>query len=230
MLHCPAVVLSGPEEPVALKKNILAMGPPSGVIITSPAGLAEAHRLLGASWLARQPLVVPGESTARKAVDLGVPTVISPPGSGDSEAMLALPVFESVAGQSWMILAAAGGRRLIEFSLRHRGARVTRFHIYQRRMASFSLTQQEHLARASAVITLLASAAAVDWLKSVLPDDGWRKIARGVVIAPSARVAALAREAGCDRVELASGADDQAMLAALARCTKQSVIITPEPY
>lgn len=214
---CPAVVLAAPEHPEQLRRAITKLPPPDGVIVTSPAGLVEAVQLLGPGWFCRQPLVVPGETTADRARALGITGVYSPPGSGDSEAMLNLPQLDQVSGQRWFILAAEGGRRLLETVLSQRGATVTRHHVYRRLAAPLTAGLLEALDGDAPLVVLLASAAALTWMQTMLDGRQWSRVIDQPVIAPSKRVAAQARTAGCRHVLQAEGADDRAMLTALVQ-------------
>lgn len=220
-IHCPAVILTGPDNPDSVRRAILRQPKPDGVIITSPAGLVEAVSLLGVPWFNRQLLVVPGEATAKRARALGVVQLASPPGAGDSEAMLDLPALSRVAGQHWMILAAEGGRRLLEQVLLERGARVTRHHVYRRLPASMPHSAADVLAAREPLIVLLASAGALDWMQTMVDHDTWAYLSRQRVVAPSRRVATRARRAGCERVVQAGGADDASMLKAVVEVLKK---------
>lgn len=215
VIYCPAAVLVGAENTGDLRCAILDRPKPEGVIVTSPSGLVEAVKLLGAPWFNQQPLVVPGEFTAQRAKALGVVTAVSPPGSGDSEAMLALSQLSQVAGQRWLILAADGGRRLLEQALSGRGARVERHHVYRRLPAPLPAQATGAFQQHAPLIVLLASAGALAWMQNMVDDETWSYLARQTFIAPSKRVAVKARQAGCATILQASGADDAAMIDAL---------------
>ncbi|OZA22897.1 MAG: uroporphyrinogen-III synthase, partial [Hydrogenophilales bacterium 17-61-9] len=64
-----------------------------------------------------------GPGTTRALRNLGVAQVITPQGQ-DSEALLALPQLQHVAGKRVVIVRGVGGRALLSDSLRARGADV----------------------------------------------------------------------------------------------------------
>ncbi len=220
-LRAPAVILGPAENREAVREAILEQPRPDGVIVTSPAGLQEAISLLGPGWFNQQPLLVPGPATAERARCLGVAEVVSPPASGDSEALLALPLLKRVGGQQWMILAAAGGRRLLEQTLAERGARVVRHHVYQRLPAPMPRRVGQLFRAREPMVLMLASAAALSWLRTMVDQEAWPYLSRQAAVAPSKRVARKAREAGFLHVVEAGGADDAAMLQALVEVLKQ---------
>jgi uroporphyrinogen-III synthase len=217
--HCPSIDLVGPVDPDACAARLAAMLPADRIILTSPEGARQAVALIGADAFAAIPVVVPGPGTAAVARKLGLARVVGPARSGDSEAMLALPELEAVEGMRILILAAAGGRLLLETELRRRGARVERLHVYRRLPAGLPEALVNDISSATQVITLISSGGALEALQAGLPESAWKGVLAGFMLVPSERVAGMARQAGARHVVNAQGADDESFCRALRAAT-----------
>jgi uroporphyrinogen-III synthase len=214
-VHCSPVELTGPADPEATAARLAASLPADRVIITSPEGIRQAMALVGRDSMARCLVIVPGPGSAGIAREFGLERVLCPSRGANSEAMLALQELDDVKGSRILILAAAGGRRLLEKALTERGAQVERVHVYRRLQKALPDGLEQSLAQASPVITLASSAGALEGLHDQLSAGGWNRLAQGLMIVPSERVAELARMLDCQQVRTADGADDEAMLKCL---------------
>lgn len=211
-------VVPGPvDKPGKLREVLERILPCDLLVAPSAEALRQLIALLGAPALRRAEIVVPGAGSADVAQSLGLQPCHYPVQHGTSEQILELPVLSQVAGKRVLIAAAAGGRRLIAHELARRGARVQFVEVYQRRLVAPVPQVLQALRAADPMITLLASGGALEGLRTQLPADCWQKLSRAPMIAPSERVAELARVAGCTDVHAAAAADDQAMLACLVR-------------
>ncbi|TVS13762.1 MAG: uroporphyrinogen-III synthase [Wenzhouxiangella sp.] len=215
-LHYAPVVLRGPADPDAIRRHLLALLPADCLVVPSAEALRRLVTLVDPGRLAGMPVVVPGRGTARVATALGLGNVLAPNDQGTSERILDLPALQAVDGRRVLILGASGGRRLIEQTLRERGAQVHRVHVYRRLPARPSADLLATLAAGDDLVALLASGGALEGLQRHFSTAAWRTLTSGLVIAPSRRVADLARAAGCRQVVGAAGADDHSMLTALA--------------
>lgn len=213
--HCPPVSLTGPLNRAACAEALFAALPADRVILTSPEGVRQAVALVGAEAFVDSIVIAPGPGTARLATALGLTRVVSPERSGDSEAMLNLPELMAVAGLRILILAAAGGRRLLEIELSKRGARVERLHVYRRLRCGLPDSLADDIARADHVISLISSGGALEALQAGLSEAAWQDVLAGLLLVPSRRVAELARQAGGQSVIDAGGADDESFCQAL---------------
>lgn len=218
-IHCPPVSLSAAADPVECLRLIEGQLPVERIILTSPEGVRQTARLVEPARFGAAIVVTPGPATAELARSLGFAVVVSPRQSGDSEAMLALPELDRVAGSRVLILAAAGGRRLLEQELRQRGALVKRVHVYQRIRCALPDGLEQALTSQTIVISLVSSGGALEAWRESLSESAWQRLLAGLMIVPSKRVAAMARAMGAGRVRCAAGADDQAMIDALNEAT-----------
>lgn len=228
VIHYAPVRLEAMPEVSATRNRLLDCLPADVLIAPSAEALRRLAELVPPARLAAPIVVVPGAGTARVGRQLGFERIRYPERMGDSEHILALPELEDVAGARVLIAAAAGGRGLIAARLRQRGATVLQLEVYRRTTVPPTPEQIGRIRHAQSLITLLASGGALLGLREQLPLDCWQILASQPLIAPSPRVAAMAREAGSVSVAMAGGADDEALLNALVRvCPALAAISYP---
>jgi uroporphyrinogen-III synthase len=215
-LHLPLIRLEPVADGKGLRQAFRAVPRVDGLILTSREGVRQAAALGLLDALRTTPTVVPGEGTRALALELGLEQVDCPSApAGNSEAMLAMARLNRVHDQHWLILAARDGRRLLDTTLRARGAHVHRLTVYRRSREQPDPAAMDRLRRAERVTTLLASGSALDRLRADLPSDLWRKLCRGTMIVPSERLQARASALGIENPVMSAGASDDAMTAAL---------------
>ncbi|MEO7432928.1 MAG: uroporphyrinogen-III synthase [Dokdonella sp.] len=152
-------------------------------------------------------------SLARHAVDATTPTERS-----DSEGVLALAAFDHMVGRNVVLIGAPGGRDLIAPTLRERGADVVAIPVYERRPARLTQRHFDALQSAPAPwITLVSSGEALANLMAQLPDTLKTRLHHQVLVVSSARLEALAHEAGFEDVLNARSAMPADLLAAAER-------------
>lgn len=215
--ECAPFRLEPPENSAAVADQLAMALPADRVILTSHEAVRQAVNLAGTALLNRALIIVPGQGTAAVARELGLRNVIYPERHGTSEAVLAMPELRDVEGLEVLILAAAGGRSLMGEVLERRGAVVERIHVYRRVACDLPEGLAGSVASADAVVTLGASLEAVSGLVTRLPEPPLERIRAAPLIVPSQRVAEHAARLGFRRCIEASGASDDAMLAALER-------------
>lgn len=213
--HCAPIALTGPADPRSCAERLAAALPADRVILTSPEAVRQAIKLVGAARFGASPVIVPGSGTAAVARKLGLTSVVSPEGSGDSEAMLALPELTTVTGLRILLLAAAGGRRLLEVELDKRGARVERLHVYRRQRSPVPEALISDIAGSEKLLTLISSGGVLDALQAELSPPAWQSVLAGSVVVPSERVAEMVRQVGGRSVIKADGAEDESFCRAL---------------
>lgn len=213
--ECAPFQLEGPECPKGVAEDLSSALPSDRVIMTSHEAVRQAVRLVGAERFARSLVIVPGEGTAALARDLGIDNVIFPERHGTSEAMLAMPELRDVEGLEVLILAAAGGRGLIGETLERRGAAVDRIHVYSRAPCALPGDIDQRVLNAASMVILGASLEAVSGLTRGVSAAARVALKKGVLVAPSRRVADHAARLGYSHCRVATGAGDDAMLAVL---------------
>lgn len=93
-------------------------------------GLPAARK--GGAWPATVRIAAVGEATAQALHAAGLQDVAAPHERHDSDALLALPQLQEVAGQRIMIFRGEGGRERLKEGLEARGAHVEYIECYRR--------------------------------------------------------------------------------------------------
>jgi uroporphyrinogen-III synthase len=156
-----------------------------------------------------------GESTASVLEAAGL-RVERPATDMSSEGLLAMPGLQDLTGQRCLIVRGEGGREHLANSLEERGAQVDALVCYRRRALAYDpAALDRRLGGESLDLVLISSGEGVEALSGLLRDREHTNLARATLLAPSQRVAALARDHGWQRVQTVANASDRAMLAAV---------------
>lgn len=162
-----------------------------------------------------------GRATARALEQAGLRVDARPDGA-TSEGLLALPEFAQMAGRGVLLVKGAGGRDLLPNELRIRGATVLELELYRRVVAppDPATVAALHDALASQrriVVTVTSAETLRALLELVAPCDG-AALRQQPLVVPGSRVALEAlRQDWSGPVTQAATAEDEAMIAALAR-------------
>ncbi len=206
VVRLPGLVLRDVENRDAAREALADASGGDIVVFTSPASVRHAFALGFAPRDAAMRVLAVGGGTA-SVLARHRTIAISPPERQDGDGLLALPELADVAGARIAIVDAPGGRDAIAPALRARGASVSRIHVYRR--APARLTRRHHAALAAAPrpwITLLSSGETLDHLGRALPADLAARWRGEALVVSSARLAALAAEAGFTDVTIAVSA------------------------
>ena len=186
-------------------------------IFTSPAAVRFGAALLPARRLRSEVRAYAvGDGTARALARHGIAATI-PCERSDSEGLLALPGLKRVRGRRIALVGAPGGRDLIGPTLRRRGAKVEAIHVYRR--VAPRLTRRHFDALAAArdpLITLVSSGEALAHLVALLPPPALARLRAQILVASSARLAALVRGHAFAEIALARSAAPRDLIAAAA--------------
>ena len=101
------------------------------LVFVSPSCIELAWPHLAASPLAAK-LACVGRASADKLAALSGRAVLHPPHGNDSDALLALPLLQQLAGQTVLIVRGDGGRPQLGETLARRGAQVHYAEVYRR--------------------------------------------------------------------------------------------------
>lgn len=152
-----------------------------------------------------------GQGSAKALRALGVTDIIVPTGRFDSEALLAMPEIQNVAGWRVLIFRGDGGRELLGDTLKAHGATVEYATCYQRSKSSLD-TSALLAAKPDAIMVTSSEALSSLWQKL---DDASRATLRNTVLfVPHPRIAELATQQGWQVVRVAASGDE-GMLSAL---------------
>jgi uroporphyrinogen-III synthase len=178
---------------------------------------ALAYVLARRPWPAGLAVATVGKGSEAALRQAGFGRVIAPDSGFDSEAVLALPEFQTtaVAGRQVLIFRGDGGRDLLGDSLVARGARVRYVTCYRRCIPAADPAPLLAAARAGRLDALvLTSSEGVANLRAMVAPADWPALTTVPAVVPHPRIAEAARRAGFVTV-LESGPGDAGVLAAL---------------
>jgi uroporphyrinogen-III synthase len=190
-------------------------------VFVSPNAVTHGLAMVSAqrSWPAQLGCAAVGRGTAAALDAAGMKTVIVPRQGADSEALLALPELQQVAGQRIVILRGDGGRELLATALRERGAEVSHLECYRREPepADAGLLSR-HWQAGELDVILITSSESLRLLYRLVQGEDRARLLDTALVVNHPRVAATAAQLGWRAaVGIASDAGDESMLAALAR-------------
>lgn len=146
---------------------------------------------------------------------LGRPPDIVPRTNFDSEALLALPVLQQVAGRRILILRGEGGRELLAETLRRRGATVEYAEVYRRERPEAQGDSRDWLEKAD--IISITSSEALHNLLAMTPAPLQGRLLSLPLVVISERTAQLAGELGFQQPAVVTRqAGDEAILDAIS--------------
>jgi len=162
-----------------------------------------------------------GRATAR-ALEQAELRVDARPANATSEGLLALPEFAQMAGRGVLLVKGAGGRDLLATELRVRGATVLELEMYRRVVAepepAAVTALHDALASGRRVVVTVTSAEILRALLERIAAADAGRLRQQPLVVPGSRVALEAmRQDWQGPVTQAATAEDEAMLAALAR-------------
>lgn len=133
-----------------------------------------------------------GDATAEAVVAAGRRVDIAPAAGFDSEALLAEPALQNVAGLHVRIVRGNGGRELLGDTLRQRGAQVHYVEAYARRrhqLREADIATLESAWRGDGIhYVIVLSAATLEHLLGLLPDEFRKRLPDTRLVSPSERV------------------------------------------
>lgn len=148
-----------------------------------------------------------GPGTARALADAGLGSAIVPDGQ-DSEALLALPALQDVAGRQVLIVRGVGGRPLLADTLAARGAQVAFLECYRRSCPHGDPAPLLARWQAGGIDAVtVASAETLHNLARLLGQAGMPLLLNTPVFAPHAKIADAARRFGAARAITTEGGD-----------------------
>ena len=156
-----------------------------------------------------------GKTTARTVTAALACPVTHPSQGADSEAVLALPMLQQVAGKQVGIVRGQGGRELLADTLGQRGAAVHYLEVYRRQAITRSATEIARLLAANGCDIITAHSGESLQILMDQSRDNIRQITLLPLVVPSARVAEQAQQFGFAQVINAHGADDESILQTL---------------
>ena len=216
----PLLEISPPADERPLRDAVSRLAEFDLAIFVSPNAVRYGMQaILAAGALPPQlKIATVGQGSARALRELGVATVIAPQERFDSEALLALPELQDVAGLRVAIFRGDGGRELLCDTLVSRGAMVEYVECYRR-----SRSQQDIAALDRAADTIIVTSnEALGYLWDMLDTAGRGHFSAVPLFVPHARIAEVATRLGWREVVLAAGGDDGLVSGLIAWAKKRN--------
>lgn len=189
----------------------------SRLLFTSPNAVRAAAALLPLVRKPDQTWIAVGSGTVAALRKLGIAGVDFPLRM-DSEGLLGLTALKDLEGTQIGLVTAPEGREILSSALRERGAEVLRADVYAREPVALSARALHKLRTLDAPAALaLSSGGALKQLLDSAPAELLRQLRNQPVVAASARLQQLARDAAFAEVELAEGPLPTQLIAAMAR-------------
>lgn len=146
-----------------------------------------------------------GQGSAKALREYGIENIIAPTDRFDSEALLAQPELQNVAGWRILIFRGDGGRELLGDTLRTRGATVEYAACYRRSKPQQAIGA---LIAARPDVVTVTSSEALGYLWEMSGAEEKAQLARLPLFVPHARIAEAARKQGWQEVITTAGGDD----------------------
>lgn len=218
-LRFPVLAIEAPSDPGPLLRAIAALDAYDIAIFISQNAVQRTLECLRGRRDLPTGLQIAaiGQSTARALTRSGVTVHICPQHRFDSEAMLALPALQELAGMRIVIFRGEGGRELLADTLRERGAQVSHVESYRRALPRANpAALMEQWADGAIDVVTSTSSEALQNLCQLVGERGWHYLRATPLVVLSGRTAALARRLGFGReVLVADEASDEGLLGAL---------------
>ena len=224
--HFPLIDFSPGRDLHKLGAALNALGESDLVFALSQHAVTFAHAQLQSQqycWPTQPRYFAIGRTTALALHRVNGLDIRYPLDREISEILLQLPELQAIDGKKALILRGNGGRELLGETLTARGADVTFFECYQRSPIHYDGTEEAIRWQSRQISTLVVtSGEMLQQLWTLTPlwyREHWLLKCRVLVV--SKRIAQLALEMGWQDVQVAEGADNDALLCALQSLSKQ---------
>lgn len=161
-----------------------------------------------------------GRATAQALESRGVQATLQPTAGFDSEALLALPELQRMAGRRVLIFRGNDGRGLLGDTLRARGAEVRYAEVYRRLAPATDPAPLIRRWPEAVQLAAVSSVQTLDNLVQMLGDAGRPLLNETPTVAVSDRMAQRAEELGLRRIIRADSAHDADVVEALVRANR----------
>ena len=211
------------------------MGPLSAVIdrleqfdlaiFISPNAANKAMNLIRArrTWPQGLRCAAVGKGSGKALARFGINDVLVPQGRFDSEALLALPELQDMAGKQVVIFRGEGGRELLGEALTRRGARITFAECYRRGkpLGADAGALLHQWARGEVGAVTVTSGESMRNLFDLIGKLGQQFLKKTPLFAFHENIAEVARELGMEQVYV-TAAGDEGLLSGLIEWRQQT--------
>ncbi|MCX7097619.1 MAG: uroporphyrinogen-III synthase [Methylococcales bacterium] len=160
-----------------------------------------------------------GKATAHALAVAGMAVDLVPSNGYDSEALLAMPAMQAMAGQRCLIIRGEGGRDELATVLRKRGATVDYVDVYKRVIPNIDGTEVRLLlAQGKLAVITITSGEALQNLMVMLGGQCHQQMFQTPLVVVSGRIRQIAADLGFKRVAVADNPSDSAILETVTMC------------
>jgi len=203
------------------QEKIALLNQQDWLIFVSPHAVKTGLALLqqeGTTLPSHLKLAAVGSATAQALTTEGYHVDAYPAENQSSEGLLALRIFENVAGKRIMIVRGEGGRETLENNLRAKGAMVTPWITYRRLLPTLNTVECDTLCQPGRFdVVVTTSYEGVKNFKILAGDKGWSIIQSIPLIVVSERVKLLAMALGFQTIWVAKNASHAAIIEILSK-------------
>lgn len=186
------------------------------LIFISPQAVYHALPLLPSTLPLSLKVATIGLSTADLLQENNISVTASPATEWTSEGLLALPVFQQMAGQNVLIVRGKGGRDLLAKTLAARGAIVDHWIVYERKLPKIDLAPYRQLLCNHEInIIICSSGEGLRNLLSLATEEDQRYLRQTPILVVSRRLKEYARSLGFDQIVVAKNASNESILTVL---------------
>ncbi len=224
VIYQPVLQILPPEQPEALQQALQEKQSRYNLaLFTSLNAVQQAAALIHLpDWLAGKSVFAVGQATAQWLAEHGVREVQTPTQKQTSEGLLALPTLQQGAGQAAALFNAAGGRTLLQQTLRQRGFEVEEYHVYRReRRETPEPAFQQAVNQRQPLLLTATSTAMLEGLLAMAGEKHQAWLMQQPLILISPRMAEHARRLGFTRVIQAANASNPAIFATIQACLEE---------
>lgn len=217
-IRFPVLEIRPPADPDGVAAELGRLADYDVAVFVSVNAVQAALAAMGPrSWPSRVAIAAIGTATAQALTAQGLVVTHCPAAEFTSEALLALPALQGLAGRRVLILRGDGGRDQLRDTLRMRGAEVDYLEVYRRRLPDVDSAPLLDRWRSGEIdAAMVTSNESLRNLVTIVGTLGKPLLRATPLIVANARTAVLARELGIsDRPRIAADATDAAMTAAL---------------
>ncbi|PPC90568.1 MAG: uroporphyrinogen III synthase [Methylobacter sp.] len=209
----PALAVTGPDEPNLIKPVLADLKPYNWLVFISVNAVDFALKANDGKidQFREKRLLAIGKATAKRLQAWGLTAELAPEGS-DSEALLASPTLQAIAGQRVLIVRGQGGRETLAEGLRAQKAQVDYLEVYKRVKPDVDTGPVLQLMEQSRLHAItVTSGEALQNLREMLSPK-LPKLLTIPLIVISGRLKQLAAEMGFKQIVVADSPADAAIL------------------
>jgi len=219
-IHFPTIAFAPPPDEALFYQSLMQLSEQDWLIFISPQAVSASISYIRKYWPhfpASVNIAAVGAGTAKALLQAGFPHVLTPDKEWNSAGLLALSDFQQVSLKKIAIIRGAGGRELLDKTLRERGAQVLPVIAYQRILPDVDVSDcLKQLQEKTINRIICTSFESVKNLKILLGETGWPYLQNIPMIVMSERIKTLAEDLGFRRLWVAHQASVNGILDTMA--------------